>query len=408
MEDEDIKRIEEERKKKINFEMRNRHTKDFKINNEMRQDYGGYHQSNFGDQSPFSQREFRNQPPISQGFQAQNTNQGFYSQSTYQNHPPTSQGLNAQGFHGQRELRDQPPISQNTFRDQPLISQGFHTQGFHGQSANQGYNTQVLHGKNTNKGFHDNQSFHDHSLSLPLPVNLDNTLHSIPTNITYSEPSSYSLKLSPFYLSNFIFRSSFHQIENAIRQEAQHAISDQILKLKIEINKRLNQVNNDPDKVEMIGNMLKIYSNNHIFIDIFTCKFIEQSTVQISRNLDLNRPFGHLFKKVFTNSLFDFYKASVIKKSGDGPALKGVYGGFFGVLIEMDFVDELWAFGAGLLNGEYNENTFVVLEVYLIVGGEYLMSKNRRQYEKLQRYIKKNVLHEIKDKALKFRIGSLV
>nr|AHW68376.1 hypothetical protein NP_03H05 [Nosema pernyi] len=393
MEDDDIKRIEEERRKKINFEMRNRHRRGYEMNSEIRNDYEGY--NSFNNQSHFNQG-FNNNLNTNQSFNNNlNTNQGPFNSASY------NQQLNPQGFNNNLNI-NQGPFNSASYNQQ-LNPQGFNNnlninQGpFNLASYNQQLNPQSL---NTN------QSFNVNNTNQSLPININNTLHSIPTN--YTEPPSYSLKLSNFYFSNFVFKPNFHQIENAIRQEAQHAISDQILKLKIEINKRLNQVNNDPDKVEMIGNMLKVYSNNYIFIDIFTCKFIEQSTVQISRNLNLYRPFGHLFKKVFTDSLLDFYKASVIKKTGDGPALKGIYGGFFGVLIEMDFVEELWAFGAGLLNGEYNENTFVVLEVYLIVGGDYLKAKSIRQYGRLQRYIKKNVLHEIRDKALKFRIGSLV
>lgn len=226
----------------------------------------------------------------------------------------------------------------------------------------------------------------------------------------YVEPDTkvigdVNIPLSDFYLKNFIFQVEYLEIENAIRLEKSTQTNENILKIKIEINKRLNQINNDPQKVEIIADILKKYSQSYVFVEIFTCKFLEQCTVQVSRSLESYRQFAYLFKMVYSNDLFCFYKANLIKKMS---GLRGMYATYFGVLVELNLLDELWAFGAGLLNTELSNDSFVVLEVFLMIGGPYMSHKISLHYKKLLRYIKRYTLRKIKEPALKFRIEELL
>ncbi|KAF9763879.1 hypothetical protein NGRA_0981, partial [Nosema granulosis] len=230
--------------------------------------------------------------------------------------------------------------------------------------------------------------------------------HFIPPDTTVL--GNINIPLTKFYLENFIFKVEYLEIEKAIHHEKETQSNENKLKIKIETNKRLNQINNDPQRVATIADILKQYSRSPLFVEIFVCKFIEQCVVQISRRFDSHRQFAFLFKKLCTKELFCFYKVNMVKKAVQGDGLRGLYAGFFGVLVELDFADELWAFGAGLLNSEYSQSSFVVLEVYLIIASPYFFRQSPLVFSKMLRYIKKNVINEIKEPALRFRIQSLI
>ncbi|WUR04407.1 uncharacterized protein VNE69_08162 [Vairimorpha necatrix] len=212
----------------------------------------------------------------------------------------------------------------------------------------------------------------------------------------------FNINLSEFYIENFSYFSKYLEIEKSIKNEKDKMPRSELLKIKMEVNKRLNQLNNDYNKILSLSRFLMEYKESVVFIETFTHKILEQSTVQVSRHQESYKQYSLFFKILYTKDLFVFYKINLLNKKCSENGLKGMYSVFFGILKECDFIDEAWAFAAGFLNVDNHE--FVVLETYLYILGEYLLSRLGSWSCKLFRYIKMFIVENIENPAQKYKI----
>ncbi|EEQ82691.1 hypothetical protein NCER_100556 [Vairimorpha ceranae BRL01] len=216
----------------------------------------------------------------------------------------------------------------------------------------------------------------------------------------------FNVNFEDYYIKNYLFLSHYFVIEKQIQNEKDLTPRSELLKIKIEVNKRLNQLNNDYDKIYTLYRFLNKYSHSKVFLETFVLKILEQSIIQVSRYYESYRQYSLCFKFLYNDDLFTFYKIKLFSKKASEEGLKGLYAVFFGVIKECDLSEEAWAFSAGFLNVQNSE--FVILEIYLDILGEYVIDKFNRRAYKLFRYIKNYTLPTIKNLAHKYKIEKLI
>ncbi|KAK6090037.1 hypothetical protein P3W45_000925 [Vairimorpha bombi] len=225
-------------------------------------------------------------------------------------------------------------------------------------------------------------------------------------NVSYE--FDFNIQLTDYYKNTYLKIKKYLQIEKSISEEKEKLQRSEILKLKIEVNKRLNQLNSEYDMIISLSKFLTKYIGSYTFIEIFALKILEQSIVQVSRYQESYKQYALFFKLLYSEDLFIFYKLNLLNKKANEEGIRGIYSVYFGILNECDFIDEVWSFGAGMLNMEMESKDFVVLDVYLEILGIYLVRKKGGQAEKLFRYIKKFVVNRIKSPSQKYKIEKMI
>lgn len=218
----------------------------------------------------------------------------------------------------------------------------------------------------------------------------------------------FTISLSTFYIENFLSLNFIKKIKNNSEQEIKIFEKQEIFKMKLEINKRLNQLNNDYNMIYNISNILDQYNKNYIFIDIFVIKIIEQSLIQVSRYQESYKQYSTLFKFLYSDELFLYYKYKLFSTKTNEEGIKGIYSVYFGLILECEMLDEAWTFIAGLLNGDEQEKNYTVLETYLTILGNFLNCKIPKYFKKLLNYIIIYIVDKIEKAPLKFRIESKI
>lgn len=259
---------------------------------------------------------------------------------------------------------------------------------------------------NFNSYRHLNSKSNDNEIYLKENISTENKdLHK---NFQMDEDEIFTVSLSTFYIKNFLNLDNIKKIKYNINHDKNNLDKQELFQLKIEINKRLNQLNNDFDMISNISKILNEHNNNFIFIDIFVTKLIEQSLIQVSRYQESYKQYAFLFKLLYSQELFFYYKYKLFTTKTNEEGTKGIYSVYFGFILECEMLDEAWSFIAGILNGDKQEQNFVVIETYLNILSKFLNFKIPKYFRKLLKYIKMYVVDAIEKAPLKFRIESKI
>ena len=82
---------------------------------------------------------------------------------------------------------------------------------------------------------------------------------------------------------------------------------NELLEIKVFVNKRCNQVSTDFDHTVELANQIVPYKDNQAFKEIFLRKVLEQGKIQVSSHLESYKPFSFILYKFDSQEILSIY-----------------------------------------------------------------------------------------------------
>ncbi|OQS54949.1 hypothetical protein EHP00_1292 [Ecytonucleospora hepatopenaei] len=190
-----------------------------------------------------------------------------------------------------------------------------------------------------------------------------------------------------------------HEIYNA----SKILKSENVVELKIFVNKKCNQISTDIQHTYNIVSEFKKYENDEVFFDLFLLKILDQGKIQVASKIDFFKPLSFI-----TSNLDPRYENHYLRllmyKNVNEDEIKGVYAIYFGILYFKNDYAGAWEFLASVLNVEPNSLTAYVLEVYFYILTELLSKTCKKRLEKILRYLQNFYFQKMNNKPIEIRI----
>lgn len=186
------------------------------------------------------------------------------------------------------------------------------------------------------------------------------------------------------------------------------ASPDELLAMRLLINKRCNQISTDYTHTASIISELLPLRSNLLFVEIFARKLLDQGRVLVSSHFDSYRPLSYVLFQLGSGALPSRYLQLLVVRTGSHAELKGMYAIYFGYLNLAEHVAGCWLWLASVLNCEPNALSGYVLETFLTICSGLLREKCGKRFGKLVAYIKKYYIKEIKNAAVETRVMSIL
>jgi len=223
------------------------------------------------------------------------------------------------------------------------------------------------------------------------------------TNIPYAK--EFLLK----YLSSVAMNggSSVNNPQSQTGSLLKNANKDDILMLKLFINKKMNQITADYSHTMALIEEMMNYKSNELFQEILVHKLIDQGRIQVSSHFDSYKPLSFILTRFESEEMVEKYIRHMITKEGSINELRGIYSIYFGYLNLKGDSKSSWFWGASVLNIKPNECSGYVMEIFLEICGR-MMLEECEKFRKLLRYIKSYFIKEIGNEAVESRVKKLV
>ena len=174
--------------------------------------------------------------------------------------------------------------------------------------------------------------------------------------------------------------SPYHP-DNILQQD-----KNELLKLKLFVNKKCNKISNDPEHTQKLVNELKQYENNLIFKNLFLLKLLDQGKVQVSSCIDFYKPLGFILSSLSESYMEQYIRFAIYKKVSMSE-IKGVYAIYFGALYYRNNFSDTWFFLASILNTQPSELTAYVLESFFFILSGIIANHSIQRLRKIYNYL---------------------
>jgi len=179
---------------------------------------------------------------------------------------------------------------------------------------------------------------------------------------------------------------------------------EELLKMKIFINKKCNQLSTDFSHTLQLLDELAPLRDNMLFRELFLRKVLDQGRVQVSGHFESYKPLSFILFKLESPEMINAYVRLLIEKPGSETELKGMYAIYFGFLNLREDVDGCWLWLASVLNVKPNKFSGYVLETFLTICGDLMAEKIRAKFNGIVGYIRNHYIKELENAAVETRI----
>ncbi|ORD94113.1 hypothetical protein ECANGB1_1143 [Enterospora canceri] len=180
-----------------------------------------------------------------------------------------------------------------------------------------------------------------------------------------------------------------------------------LLRLKLFVNKKCNQISNDMQHTQGIIQDIRAYEKDGVFRDIFLLKLLDQGKVTVASHLDFYRPLGFILSQLDA-SYESFYVRLLIYKSANEAEIKGIYAIYFGALYYKNDYKGAWFFLASILNVAPGAHTPHVLQVYFVILAELLGNHSKRRLAKILSYLNRIYFVKMNNHPIQIRITQAI
>ena len=198
------------------------------------------------------------------------------------------------------------------------------------------------------------------------------------------------------FAKEFLERYKIYNASSVLQKE-------NLLELKLFVNKKCNQISNDAQHTAKLIEELKRYENDTVFFDLFLLKLLDQGKVQVASQLEFYKPLGYILANL-KDEFNKHYIRLTMYKNVNEMEIKGIYAIYFGCLYYKNDYESAWFILASILNVEPSQLTAGVLEAYFLVLTELLWKISKKRLIKIYKYLERFYFKKMNNVPVEIRI----